>query len=214
MASSFTACSRAVVDYKNFPDPKQDLPVAPDAGPQTMVVAGGCFWCTEGVFQNTPGVTDVVAGYAGGTKETADYETVSTGTTGHAEAIKITYDPKVTSYGKLLKSFFSIAHNPTELDRQGPDSGHQYRSAIFYANDDQKRVAEAYIRQLSDAKVFDAPIVTTVEPLKAFYEAEKYHQNYVKDNPFNPYILQEAMPKIQKAKAAAALSATQPATKP
>jgi peptide-methionine (S)-S-oxide reductase len=205
------SCARASVDFKTFPDPKADLTIAPDAGPQVMVLAGGCFWCTEGVFENTPGVNDVVSGYAGGTKETADYEAVSAGNTGHAEAIRIVYDSRKTSYGKLLKVFFSIAHDPTTLDRQGPDTGHQYRSAIFYTNDDQKRVAEAYIKQLNDAKVFESPIVTTVEPLKEFYTAEAYHQNFVKNNPMHPYILQQAMPKVEKAKKAAAIVATQPA---
>jgi peptide-methionine (S)-S-oxide reductase len=198
------------VDWQNFPDAKEDLKIDPNAGPQTMVIAGGCFWCTQGVYENTPGVTAIVVGYSGGTADTADYETVSTGTTNHAEAAKITYDPSKTTYGKLLKAFFSIAHDPTELNRQGPDEGRQYRSAIFYANDDQKRVAEAYIKQLNDAKVFSDPIVTTLEPLTGFYPAEKYHQDYARLNPMQPYILQEAAPKIKKAKAAAAAS-TQPA---
>jgi peptide-methionine (S)-S-oxide reductase len=207
------ACARASVDFRTFPDPREDLKVDPSAGAQVMVLAGGCFWCTEGVFENTPGVNDVVSGYSGGTEQTANYEAVCTGATGHAEAVRIVYDPKKTTFGKLLKVFFSIAHDPTTLDRQGPDRGHQYRSAIFYASDDQKRVAEAYIRQLNDAKVFDAPIVTTLEPLKAFYPAEQYHQQFVQNNPMHPYILQQAMPKVEKAKKAAA-APTQPAAQP
>jgi peptide-methionine (S)-S-oxide reductase len=202
------------VDWQNFPDPKVDLQVDPKAGPQTMVVAGGCFWCTQGVYENTPGATKVISGYAGGTADTADYETVSSGTTNHAEAVEVTYDPSKTTYGKLLKAFFSIAHDPTQLNRQGNDTGRQYRSAIFYANEDQKRVAAAYIKQLDDAKVFDSPIVTTLEPLTGFYPAEKYHQDYAKLHPEQPYIAYHAMPLIEKAKeAAAAESATQPAEK-
>jgi peptide-methionine (S)-S-oxide reductase len=201
------------VDWQNFPDPKVDLPIDAKAGAQTMVVAGGCFWCTQGVYENTPGVIKVVSGYSGGTADTADYETVSSGTTNHAESVEITYDPAKTTYGKLLKAFFSIAHDPTELNRQGPDTGRQYRSAIFYANDDQKRVAAAYIKQLDDAKVFDSPIVTTLEPLTGFYPAEKYHQDYARLHPDQPYIAYHAMPKIEKAKEAAAASATQPAKK-
>jgi peptide-methionine (S)-S-oxide reductase len=207
------ACSRGEVDWRKFPDPQQDLNVAPDAGPQTMVLAGGCFWCTEGVFENTPGVIDVVSGYAGGSRQTADYETVSTGQTGHAEAIRITYDPAKTSYGKLLKAFLSIAHDPTQLNRQGPDTGTQYRSAIFYASDDQKRVAAAYIKQLDDAKVFASPIVTTLEPLDRFYEAEKYHQDFVRLNPDYPYVIMQALPKVRKA-IKAAVATTRPATQP
>lgn len=194
------ACAAGKVDYRNFPDPKEDVKVEANAGEQSIVLAGGCFWCTEGVFEIMPGVKDVISGYAGGTKETADYETVSSGKTGHAEAIKIVYDPAKISYGKLLKSFFSIAHDPTELNFQGPDHGKQYRSAIFFANDDQKRVAEAYIKQLDEAKAFDKPIVTTLEPLNQFYPAEGYHQDFFRLNPNHPYIRQIAKPKVEKAK--------------
>jgi peptide-methionine (S)-S-oxide reductase len=203
LASSYQPRAHAAVDFKTFPDPKEDLKIAPDAGPQTIVLAGGCFWCTEGVFENTPGINDVVSGYAGGTAESATYETVSTGATGHAESVRIVYDPGKTSFGQILKVFFSIAHDPTTRDRQGPDVGHQYRSAIFYANDDQKRIAEGYIKQLDDANVFASPIVTTVEPLKGFYPAEQYHQDFVKNNPTYPYIVQQALPKVEKAKKAA-----------
>jgi peptide-methionine (S)-S-oxide reductase len=181
-----TSCAIAAVDYKTFPDPKEDLKLAADAGPQTLVLAGGCFWCTEGVLENIPGVSDVVSGYSGGTEKTANYETVSTGLTDHAEAIRITYDPAKVSFGKLLKFFFAIAHDPTQLNRQGPDTGRHYRSAIFYANDNEKRVAEAYIKHLNEAKVFPAPIVTTLEPLKGFWVAEKYHQDFVRQNPLHP----------------------------
>src|SRR5262245_11592652 len=192
------------VDYKNFPDPKADLKIAPDAGPQTMVLAGGCFWCTEGACELAPGVIDVVSGYAGGSAQDANYDAVSTGRTGHAEAIKITYDPAKTSYGKILRQFFAIAHDPTQLNRQGPDRGTQYRSTIFYDNEDQQRVAKAYIKQLDEAKVFDAPIVTTLEKLNKFYPAEEYHQDFVKRNPNHPYIQYQAMPKVEKARKAAA----------
>jgi peptide-methionine (S)-S-oxide reductase len=194
------ACLRPGVDFKIFPDPIEDLEIAPDAGPQSVVLAGGCFWCTEGVFENIPGVTDVVSGYAGGTPETASYRAVCSGDTDHAEAIRITYDPKRTSFGKLLKIFFAIAHDPTTRDRQGADTGRQYRSAVFYDGPEQKRVAEAYIKQLNDAKVFTRPIVTTIEPLKRFFDAEEYHQDFVRNNPTHPYILQQAMPKVKKVK--------------
>jgi peptide-methionine (S)-S-oxide reductase len=208
-----TSCAIGAIDYKTFPDPKEDLKLPADAGTQVAVLAGGCFWCTEGVFENMPGVIDVVSGYAGDTKEKADYEIVSSGTTNHAEATRVVYDPKKVTYGQILKAFFAIAHDPTQLNRQGPDIGRQYRSAIFYANDDQKRVAEAYIKQLNQAKVFDNPIVTTLEKLTEFYPAESYHQDFVRKNPMHPYILQQAMPKVEKAKKAAA-EQKQPATQP
>lgn len=208
MANVF-ACTTAAaaVDYSKFPDPKEDLKVATNSGNQTLILAGGCFWCTEGVFEAMPGVLDVVSGYSGGTSNTANYQAVSLGSTDHAEAIRIIYDPKKTTVGKLLKTFFSIAHDPTQLNRQGPDVGRQYRSAIFYANEEEKRVATAYIKQLTDAKAFGAPIVTTLEPLKAFYVAETYHQDFVQNNPSHPYIVQQAFPKLQKAKAAVAADA-------
>jgi peptide-methionine (S)-S-oxide reductase len=209
------ACQKGYADPQSFPAPKQDLVIAPDAGPQKVVLAGGCFWCTEGVFENTPGVLDVVSGYAGGTAETAKYNVVSGGATDHAEAIEITYDPSKTTYGELLKVFFSIAHDPTTLNRQGPDAGRQYRSAIFFANDDQKRVAEAYIRQLDEAKVFSSPIVTTLEPLTQFYPAEQYHQDFVRNNPNQGYVRQQALPKVEKAKKyAATFGGRAPATQP
>ena len=201
------ACSRGAVDYKAFPAPAEDQKLADAAGSQTVTLAGGCFWCTEAVYQNVPGVTNVVAGYAGGTKETADYETVCTGRTDHAEAIQITYDPSKVTLGKLLKVFFSIAHDPTTLNRQGADAGRQYRSAIFYANDDQRRIAADYIKQLDAAHVFDSAIVTTLEPLKDdFFKAEDYHQNYANEHPSQPYISYNALPKVEKLKKAEAAS--------
>ena len=161
----------------------------------TAVFAGGCFWCTEAVFEELKGVTGVQAGYAGGTKETANYETVSTGRTGHAESIRVTYDPSKISYERLLPVFFD-AHDPTQLNGQGADRGTQYRSAIFYANDAEKQAAEAKIEQLTAAKAYGGPIVTTLEPLEAFYPAEGYHQNYAHNNPDQPYIRSEAIPKV------------------
>jgi peptide-methionine (S)-S-oxide reductase len=185
-----------VVSPEQFPDPATD--VAPASGEQTAVLAGGCFWCVEAVYLQLDGVRSVKSGYSGGTADTADYETVCSGRTGHAEAVEIRYDPAKLTFGKLLKVFFSIAHDPTTRDRQGSDVGRQYRSAIFYANDEQKRVAEAYIKQLDGAKVFDRPIVTEVVPLERFYEAEAYHQNYAARNPGQPYIAYTAAPKVKK----------------
>jgi peptide-methionine (S)-S-oxide reductase len=179
-----------------FPDPTIDVKSA--AGKQTAVLAGGCFWCMEAVFKIMDGVDDVISGYSGGTKETAKYDIVSTGLTGHAEAILITYDPARTSYGQLLKIFFSVAHDPTTLNRQGPDVGSQYRSAIFYANDEQKRVAEAYIKQINSVRVFDKPIATQVVPLDKFYSAEAYHQDYAARHRSNPYIVGVSDPKVEK----------------
>jgi peptide-methionine (S)-S-oxide reductase len=163
---------------------------------QTAVLAGGCFWGVDAVFKHVKGVTSVVSGYSGGSAATAKYEVVGTGTTGHAESVKITYDPSQISYGQLLKIFFSVAHDPTELNRQGPDTGTQYRSAIFYASEDQKQAAQAYIDQLGKAKVFSRPIVTQVVPLRQFYAAEDYHQNFLARNPNYPYIVINDMPKL------------------
>jgi peptide-methionine (S)-S-oxide reductase len=165
-------------------------------GTQTAVLAGGCFWGVEGVFERLKGVKDVVSGYSGGEKSTAHYEMVGSGRTGHAESVQIRYDPAQISYGTLLKVFFAVAHNPTELNFQGPDHGTQYRSAIFYANDGQKKVAEEYIRMLDAAKVYPKPIVTQVVPLKAFYAAESYHQDFMDNNPDYPYIVYWDKPKI------------------
>jgi peptide-methionine (S)-S-oxide reductase len=179
--------------------PAVDNPKA--AGPpQTAVLAGGCFWGVQGVFQHVRGVQKVIAGYAGGDKATAQYETVSSGTTGHAESVKIVFDPAEISYGQILQIAFSVVHDPTQLNRQGPDVGSQYRSAIFYGDDSQKRIAEAYISQLSDSHVYSRPIVTRVDPLKGFYPAEDYHQDYLFHNPNAPYIAFFDIPKVENFK--------------
>ena len=185
-----------MVSPERFPDPVIDA--VPASGDETAVLAGGCFWCVEAVYLQLDGVSSVKSGYAGGTADTADYESVCSGTTDHAEAVEIRYDRSKLTYGKLLKVFFSIAHDPTTRDRQGADVGRQYRSAIFYANDEQKRVAEAYIKQLDAAKLLGRPIVTEVVPLDRFYEAEAYHQNYAARNPGQPYIAFNALPKVKK----------------
>lgn len=166
---------------------------------RTAVFASGCFWCTEAVFEQLEGVTDAVSGYAGGTKETANYRDVCSGETLHAEAVRVIYEPAKISYGQLLRVFF-VTHDPTTKNRQGPDSGPQYRSAIFYANDEEQRVAQSYLKQLAEAKSFDRPVVTTLEPLKpdGFYEAELYHQNYAACNASDPYIRAQAIPKVKK----------------
>src|ERR1700736_4784510 len=190
--------SMANVSPEDFPDPKADSALGDKPGQSRVILAGGCFWCVEAVYKNLEGVSSVKSGYAGGTADTADYETVSSGTTDHAESVEVVYDPSRISYGQILKVFFAIAHDPTQRDRQGPDTGRQYRSAIFYVDDEQKRVAEAYIDQLNKARVFDQPIVTEVVPLKAFFEAETYHQDYAARNPSNPYIVVNAQPKVGK----------------
>jgi len=179
-----------------LPNPSLDEPLSKTPGAQTAVLAGGCFWGVEGVFEHVKGVTRVTSGYAGGSAETATYEKVSGGDTGHAESVRITYDPSRVTYGQLLKVYFSVAHDPTELNRQGPDTGTQYRSVVFSANDEQKRVAEAYIAKLQAAHAFPRPIVTQVTPLKGFYEAEAYHQDYLAHHPNQPYIVINDLPKI------------------
>ena len=181
-----------------FPDPVVDDAAPAGAGEQSVVLAGGCFWCIEAVYAEVEGIVSLTSGYAGGAAETADYETVCTGRTGHAEAVKVAFDPSRISYGQVLKLFFSVAHDPTTLNRQGADAGTQYRSAIFYATPDQKRVAQAYIDQLDSAGVFSSKIVTSLEPLDAFYVAEEYHQGYAAAHPNQPYIAAVAMPKVQK----------------
>jgi peptide-methionine (S)-S-oxide reductase len=180
----------------SFPDPAVDTPRV-TGKTETAVLAGGCFWGVEGVFESLKGVSSVVSGYSGGKANTAHYEMVSTGTTGHAESVRITYDPALISYGQLLKVYFSVTHDPTEKNRQGPDWGTQYRSEIFYANDEQKRVAEAYIQQLDAAKIYKKPIVTLVEPLQAFYPAEEHHQHFMARNPTYPYIVYNDAPKVR-----------------
>jgi peptide-methionine (S)-S-oxide reductase len=179
-----------------IPDPATDAPLAAQHGSSKAVLAGGCFWGVQAVFQHVKGVTHVTSGYSGGSSMTAQYETVSTGTTGHAESVEITYDPAVVSYGKLLKVYFEVAHNPTELNRQGPDEGTQYRSSIFFADPEQQKVATGYIAQLDAAKVFPKPIVTQVVPLKAFYAAEDYHQDFATRHPDHPYIAYWDLPKV------------------
>ena len=183
-----------------IPAAKVDAPLAAKSGKETAVFAGGCFWGTQSVFERVKGVLDTTAGYAGGSAKTATYNQVITETTGHAESVEVVYDPSKITYGQLLRIFFSVAHDPTELNRQGPDVGTSYRSAIFYTNDEQKRIATDYIAQLDAAKVFRKPIVTEVTPLKGFYRAENYHQDYALHNPGNPYIQVCDVPKIKALK--------------
>ncbi len=183
-----------------LPAPALDIPAADAKGPQTAVFAGGCFWGVEAVFRHVKGVSSAVSGYAGGAANSANYQMVSSGTTGHAESVKVTYDPAQVSYGQLLKVFFSVAHDPTQLNRQGPDTGTQYRSAIFTTSDAQKRIAQAYVAQLDKAKIFGRAIVTEVVVLPAFYPAEAYHQNYLALNPTQPYIVFNDLPKLANLK--------------
>ena len=183
-----------------IPAPKADAPLAASSGKQTAVFAGGCFWGTQAVFERVRGVLQTTAGYSGGSAETATYRQVITETTGHAESLELVYDPAKITYGQLLRIFFSVAHDPTQLNRQGPDVGTSYRSAIFYVNDEQKRIATAYIAELDAAKVFPAKIVTEVTPLKAFYRAEDYHQDFALKNPDHPYIQICDLPKIEALK--------------
>ena len=182
-----------------LPAPAVDAPAA-QATSAVVVLAGGCFWGVQGVFQHTKGVLNAVSGYAGGDKKTANYEIVSTGTTGHAESVQVTYDPRQISYGRLLQIFFSVIHDPTELNRQGPDTGTQYRSAIFPTNAEQAHLAKAYIAQLDQAHAFKKAIVTRIEPDRTFYPAENYHQDYLTHNPTNPYIAINDLPKIEDLK--------------
>ena len=184
-----------------LPAPATDIPAASASGLQTAVFAGGCFWGVEAVFRHVKGVGSAVSGYVGGTAKTADYEMVSSGSTGHAESVKVTYDPAQVSYGQLLTVFFSVAHDPTQLNRQGPDTGTQYRSAIFTTSEEQKRVAQAYVAQLDRAKAFGRPIVTEVVALPAFYPAEAYHQNYAALHPTQPYIAFNDLPKVENLRA-------------
>ena len=189
------ACNTATASVR-IPDPVVDAPLATAKGEQTAVIAGGCFWGIEAVFDHVKGVIKASSGYSGGAAKTAHYEKVSDGDTGHAESVQITYDPSQISYGQLLKIFFSVAHDPTQLNRQGPDVGTQYRSAIFYSNDEQKRIAESYIDQLNKAKVFGQAIATEVVALKAFYKAEAYHQDYAVNHTNEPYIRYHDLPKL------------------
>ena len=186
------------IPIRDFPDPKVDALPAATPLEKTAVLAGGCFWCVEAVFKELRGVKSVRSGYAGGTASTADYRAICTGRTDHAEAIEVVYDASQTTFGQLLKIHFSVAHDPTQKDRQGNDMGRQYRSAIFYSDDEQRSVAEAYIRQLNESRVFASPIATTLEPLDEFYVAEDYHQDYAARNPGQPYIAYIAQPKVDK----------------
>ncbi|MEM8783690.1 MAG: peptide-methionine (S)-S-oxide reductase MsrA [Planctomycetota bacterium] len=213
VAMNMFACSRSYADpatiekLKNAPQPGDSVAldgveVLNEDGHATAVFAGGCFWCTEHVFEQVKGVHAVVSGYAGGSDDTANYQLVSGGATQHAEAIEIAYDSEAVSYGDLLRIFFTVAHDPTQLNRQGPDVGEHYRSAVFYANDAQKQATQAYIDQLTEAGTWGKPIVTTLEPLTKFHVAEQYHQDYAQFNPNQPYIVFNAQPKVEKLKKA------------
>jgi peptide-methionine (S)-S-oxide reductase len=191
-----TASSRAV----SLPDPAVDDQLAATSSTVSMVVAGGCFWGIEELYQHVRGVTDAVSGYAGGAARTADYELVSTGTTGHAESVKVTYDPSKISYGQLLKIFFSVAHDPTQRGGQGPDRGPQYRSVIFFSGERQQQIARGYVDQLTAAHTFNDSITTEIVPLQAFFQAEEYHQDYARHNPMQPYIVINDRPKVDNLK--------------
>lgn len=193
---SMLGCSARAASTHPIPPANADIPLATASGRQTAVFAGGCFWGTQAVFERVKGVLATTAGYSGGSATTATYDQVSTETTGHAESVEVVYDPSRITYGQLLRIFFSVAHDPTQLNRQGPDAGPSYRSAIFYSSPDQKRIADAYITQLNAAKIFSDPIVTQVVPLKGFYRAEEYHQDYALKNPNDPYIQICDRPKI------------------
>lgn len=195
VALSAVAIARGT-PHVTVPAPTADISTSTAKGKQIAVFGGGCFWGTEAVFEHVKGVSDVVSGFSGGSAATAHYEQVSFGNTGHAESVKITYDPAQISYGQLLKIYFSVAHDPTQVNRQGPDLGTQYRSAIFFANAEQQRVAQAYIDQLNQAKVFSQPIATQLAPLNGFYAAEEHHQNFIKRNPNHPYVVVHDLPKL------------------
>ena len=183
-----------------LPDPVLGTEKSATKTSEKAVVAGGCFWCTEAVFESVKGVTKVVSGYSGGDAATAKYEIIGSGKTQHAEAIEITFDPRQISYGTILKIFFAVAHDPTQVNRQGPDWGPQYRSAIHWADAEQEKIARAYVKQLEEAKVFSKPIATELAPLKKFYPAEGYHQDFVKNNPYHPYVVVNSTPKVEKLK--------------
>lgn len=200
-AAVFLVLPGCAATRTNIPAAAIDAPLAAKPGKATAVFAGGCFWGTQSVFERVKGVTNTTAGYSGGSASTATYEQVGQENTGHAESVKVVYDPSKITYGKLLEIFFAVVHDPTQLNRQGPDVGTSYRSVIFYANDEQKRISQAYIAQLEAAKIFPTKIVTEVTPLKGFYDAESYHQDYALHNPGNPYILVCDKPKIEALKA-------------
>ncbi|MDT5122690.1 MAG: peptide-methionine (S)-S-oxide reductase [Acidobacteriota bacterium] len=197
LLSTTLACSAVTATAIAIPDPTLDAPLAATKGEQTAVFAGGCFWGIQAVFQHVKGVKTATAGYSGGAAQTAHYEMVSEGDTGHAESVQIIYDPSQVTYGQLLKVFFSVAHDPTELNRQGPDTGTQYRSAIFYSTEEQQRIALAYINQLNQAKIFNRTIVTQVVAFNSFYQAEGYHQDYAVKHPDDPYIATNDLPKVE-----------------
>src|ERR1700760_3113189 len=186
--------------FVGIPNPTVDDPIATAKGEQTVVLSGGCFWGIQAVFEHVKGVKSATSGYAGGTVKNPSYEQVSSGATGHAESVKVVYDPSKVTFGQLLKVFFSVAHDPTELNHQGPDTGTQYRSAIFYTTDGQEKIAKAYIAQLDQAKVYPQPIVTEVQPFSAFYQAEAYHQDFAEKNPYNTYIMINDAPKVANLK--------------
>ena len=199
LVGATAACNAAKATAANtIPNPLIDAPLANAKGQQTAVIAGGCFWGIQAVFEHVKGVNAVTSGYSGGAADTAHYEMVSEGNTGHAESVRITYDPSQISYGQLLKVFFAVAHDPTELNRQGPDTGTQYRSVIFYTDEQQKRIAQAYVEQLNKAKVFRRPIATQLVALNAFYAAEGYHQDYFINHPEDPYIVINDVPKVEQ----------------
>jgi peptide-methionine (S)-S-oxide reductase len=202
LASSFAlrVLPLAAESARSIPPPVIDEPASPEATSEVAVLAGGCFWGVQGVFQHAEGITSAVSGYAGGGADTAHYEMVGTNTTGHAEAVRVTFDPRRITYGRILQIYFSVAHDPTELNRQGPDVGTQYRSAIFPTNSEQTHIAEAYIARLNQAHVFDAPVVTKIEAGRDFYPAEDYHQDFLARNPRYPYIVINDLPKIETLK--------------
>jgi peptide-methionine (S)-S-oxide reductase len=200
MAGLFVASYSSAEEGRKIPPPVMDEAATPQRTPETAVFAGGCFWGVQGVFQHVKGVKEAISGYAGGEKSTAHYQTVGSGRTGHAESVRVTFDPTKVSYGRLLQMYFSVAHDPTELNRQGPDSGTQYRSTIFPMSDEQAKVAKAYIGQLTAAHVFSKPIVTTIEPGRHFFPAEDYHQNFLARNPTYPYIVINDLPKVENLK--------------
>lgn len=200
LIAAWSTTSQTAAQGVMLAGPASDSVAVPGSTTQTAVLAGGCFWGVQGVFQQVHGVTQAVSGYAGGSAKTANYELVGSGTTGHAEAVRISFDPQKISYGRLLHIYFSVAHNPTELNRQGPDRGTQYRSTIFPINDEQARVARSYIEQLNRSKAFDKELATTVEPHTDFYTAENYHQDFLTRNPRHPYIVVHDLPKIGELK--------------
>jgi len=200
VAAALSLPARTAESATALPAPTLDPRAAASETSETVVLAGGCFWGVQAVFQHTKGVTQVLSGYAGGTKETAQYNVVSSGRTGHAEAVQIKFDPRQISYGAILQIYFSVAHDPTQLNRQGPDEGPQYRSAVFYADAAQQQVAQAYIAQLDKAGTFKRPLVTQLTPLAGFYPAEAYHQDYATRHPENPYIVYNDLPKVENLK--------------